>query len=74
MNVLHTIAAVERGYFWGVMRLGFEFDHFLPSSAEVTNKLSYTKCFIVQRMYSNIVQQCASVRRRALLNWNCNFS
>jgi len=54
MNVLHTAAAVERGYFLEVMRLGFEFDHFLPSSAEVTNKLSSIKCFTVQLMHSNI--------------------
>ena len=33
---------MERGYFLGVIRLGFGFDHFLPSSEEVKNKVSYT--------------------------------
>jgi len=36
---------VERCYFLGVMRLLFEFDHFLLSSAEVKNKFSYISSF-----------------------------
>jgi hypothetical protein len=41
-NESATIAAVERGYFLGVMRLRFEFYSFLPSSVEVKNKVSCT--------------------------------